>query len=88
MFKTLTGWLKKKFYESEVKKGKILVIWRDVDNVTYGWMCSADNEYRLTAIAKIIDRTKVIKLRRMVVGTKKGENGYDTTLPDCFTEDS
>ena len=86
--KFLDGWLRKWFVKKEVKQGKILVLWRDVDDTMHGWTVSADNEYRLNVIAKIIDRTKVMKLRRLVTAQKKGEDSQTAIFPmDKLTEE-
>ena len=89
MLKFINGWLKKWFCKSEVKKGKILVLWRDVDDSIQGWSVCADDEFRLTVIAKIIERTKMMRLRRIVTATKKGEDSDTAIFPmDPFTEET
>ena len=83
MFKFFKGWLRKLFCKQEVHKGQILVLWRDVDDVIYGWNVNADNEKNLNQVSRIIKRAKVRKLERTVCasGHKKREDGCNTIFP-------
>jgi len=57
------------FCKSELPKGRILVLWRDIDGAVSGWNGDADNEMRsLIMISKIIEDAKITKMK-MIVGS-------------------
>jgi len=61
--------IRRLFCGNEVKKGDVLVIWRDVDNRVYGWNASADNEQivmsRVSFFMKNIKRRKLEQITGM-----------------------
>lgn len=62
------GLIREAFIRAEIPKGKMLVCWRDVDDMVYGWTLSADQEQDLLKIAALIWDAKLRKLE----GTVKG----------------
>lgn len=70
--KTISEWIaykrREKFVQDEVKPGKILVTWRDIDSMVYGWTLSADNEIELIRIAQLISEAKHNKLVNTIEG--------------------
>ena len=79
--KLLEGWLRKMFCRKEVDKGRMLVLWRDVDGLVSGYNVSADNEKSLILISKLIERTKVLKTKRIVGDIEESNGGSNTTSP-------
>jgi hypothetical protein len=65
---------RKAFVRKEVKAGRIMVIWTDVDEMVYGWNMSADEELGLGAIAAMIGKVKRDKLIQIING-KENLNG-------------
>lgn len=59
------------FCRQEIKKGKIMVAWRDVDDMVYGWTLSADEEYDLVKVAQLITITKNKKLIHIINGKEE-----------------
>ncbi len=60
-------WVRKSFCKNEIQKGQVLVIWKDVDNIVYGWSCNADKEEKvLTNVGKIMRETKREKLEQAI----------------------
>lgn len=53
--------IRKKFAET-LNRGKIDVVWVDVDGMVYGWTMSADEELNLVKVASLIAITKQKKL--------------------------
>jgi len=55
------------FVNQELPKGRILVLWRDVDGKVVGWNCEADDEKRSLDMASIMISThKDLKTRKIV----------------------
>lgn len=78
----LRKWFYKKvrnyFTRRELKAGKILVMWRDVDDMVYGWHMSADEEFDLVKVAQLISIAKAKKLIH-ILEPKGGEfNGNES----------
>ena len=76
------GWVRRKFCDNEVKKGSMLVIWKDIDNNVHGWKISADNEVgALLQLAGVIKSEKLKKLED-ITGIKGEKGKPDFNLPD------
>ena len=70
--KSLTRWweqkLREEFCKREVKQGKIMIVWRDIDDMVYGWNMSADDEAGLGMVAGKIAEVKHKKLVHIING--------------------
>ena len=68
--KSLRKWwdqkLREKFVRKELRPGRLMIIWRDVDDMVYGWNISADEEMGLGVIAMRIAEAKRKKLIHIV----------------------
>ncbi len=77
--KSLKGWwlqkLREAFVHKEVEPGRIVIVWRDVDNMVYGWNMSADEESGLLVVAAAIAAAKHKKLVHTVNGKGGNKNG-------------
>ena len=60
------------FIKQEAMKGRIMVIWQDIDAKVYGWDLSADNEVALLGVIGKIAEAKESKLRKTVGNLKGG----------------
>ena len=73
------GFLRRKirelFCKNEVKKGNMMVLWRDVDDRVYGWGLNADDEQDLEKVAFIIKNVKTHKLER-ITGMRRREEDF------------
>ena len=69
-------WLRRAFCKRELKQGKILILWRDVDDEVRGWTMSADSENGFHWMGKILDDAKVRKLEKIT--GMKGEGPNET----------
>ena len=74
--KIIKRWIRKLFCLNEVKKGEVLVMWRDVDNRMYGWSCRADNEtVVMTRVSFFMKNIKRRKLEQITGINKKDDDG-------------
>ena len=65
-------WIRRTFCRNEVRRGEVLVLWRDVDDKIQGWNCVADREeVVLTSVGKIMKRAKRKKLEQITGMIKK-----------------
>lgn len=72
--KTIQQWIqqirREEFIKKEVRPGRILVTWVDIDKMVYGWNMSADEEIGLIQVAALIQEAKHKKLLDIVKGGK------------------
>ena len=69
-------WIRQWFCKNEVEKGRVLIIWKDVDSSVYGWNCSADAEQlALQSVGKVMRNVKRKKLEQITGILKKGSDG-------------
>ena len=74
--KLIRRWLRYWFTKNEVPKGRVLVIWKDVDDRTYGWCCDAGNEQIvMSRMSFFIRNIKRKKLERITGMEKKDGDG-------------
>ena len=68
--KSLKQWmdhkLREAFVRKEVRPGRIMIVWQDIDNMVYGWNMSADDEMGLGMVAFKIAESKRKKLIHIV----------------------
>ena len=57
---------REQFVKSEIRPGRIMIAWRDVDNMVYGWDMSADEELGLGLVARKIAEAKESKLKSII----------------------
>lgn len=73
--RTINEWIHQKvkdtFCRREIPRGRILVAWRDVDDMVYGWTLSADEETELFKVAQLIAITKHKKLIHIIAGKEQ-----------------
>ncbi len=74
--KSLKQWweqsLREAFVRKEVRPGRIMIVWQDVDHMVYGWNMSADEELGLGMVAAKIAEAKRTKLIHIINGKKGG----------------
>lgn len=76
MIKVIRRWIRQCFCKNELQGGRILIIWKDVDNIVYGWNCNADREeLALMSVGKIMRNTKRKKLEQITGISKKSDDG-------------
>ena len=72
--KTIKEWIKQirreEFIKNEVRPGRILVTWVDIDSMVYGWNMNADEEMGLGLVAAKIAEAKKKKLIDIIEGGK------------------
>ena len=77
--KSLKVWwqqkLREAFVRREVKPGRIMIVWQDVDRMVYGWDMCADEEFGLGQVARLIGEAKRKKLIETVNGKEEKTNG-------------
>jgi len=74
--KWISRCLRKWFTKNEVPKGRVLVIWKDVDEKVYGWSCDASNEQIvMSRMAFFMRNVKRRKLERITGMEKKDADG-------------
>ena len=74
--KLIKRWLRYWFTKNEVEKGRVLVIWKDVDKSVYGWTCDASNEQVvMSRMAFFMKNIKRKKLERITGMAKKDGDG-------------
>lgn len=64
-------WLRKEFVSNEVRPGRMMVCWRDVDNMVYGWNMPADEELALMVVSQMIRERKAEKLKEIIEAKRK-----------------
>ena len=75
MMKWIKRWIRYRFCDNEIQKGEVLIIWKDIDDVTYGWNCVADREEQvLSNVGKIMRNVKMKKLEQ-ITGMKEKKGG-------------
>ena len=74
--------IRRLFCKTQVRKGHITVVWKDVDGNYNGWDVSADRSGNLAAVASCIDNEKNRRLSK-ILGTKAVviEKGYRDRSP-------
>jgi len=71
MKKKIKQMIRKMFCKNELKKGEMLILWKDIDNEVSGWNCKADKtDAALYAIGSLVSKKKIEKLEQ-ITGIRK-----------------
>ena len=63
-------WIRKLFCKNELKKGRMLVLWKDIDDEVCGWTVKADKQDSALAVVGALMGEKKVEKLEQITGIK------------------